>query len=90
MCITEGDIGRVGCPNPECVKKNREADEEEVARVVSDAEVHRWKWLREKRDFDRGSLTLHYLDPCLLLLRSDCSALSCCSMPGAYTQTKRH
>lgn len=90
MCISEGDVGRVGCPDPECVKKNREADEEEVARVVSDAEVRRWKWLKEKRDFDRGSLSLHYIDSCLLLSRSDGSALSRCSMPGTYTQTKRH
>jgi E3 ubiquitin-protein ligase RNF14 len=62
MCISEGDVDRVGCPDPECVKKNREANEEEVARVVSDAEVRRWKWLREKRDFDKGSLSMHYSD----------------------------
>ena len=59
MCISEGDVDRVGCPDPECVKKNRDADEEEVARVVSDAELRRWKWLREKRDFDKGSLSIH-------------------------------
>lgn len=51
-------MDRVGCPDPECVKKKREADEEEVARVVSDAELRRWKWLREKRNFDRGSFVL--------------------------------
>jgi len=59
MCISEGDVGRVGCPDPECVNKMREADEEEVARVVSDAEVRRWKWLREKRDFDRDPTVVH-------------------------------
>lgn len=54
MCITEGDVGRVGCPDPECVKDGREADEEEVARAVTDEEVARWKWLREKRALDKG------------------------------------
>lgn len=59
MCIAEGDIDRVGCPDPECIKENREADEEEVARVVSDAEARRWKWLREKRDIDRDPTVVH-------------------------------
>lgn len=54
MCIEEGDVGRVGCPDPECVKAGREAGEEEVARVVSDVGVKRWKWLREKRNLDKG------------------------------------
>ena len=54
LCIAEGDIGRVGCPEPECVKSGREADAEEVARIVSDGEVVRWRWLREKRDIDKG------------------------------------
>jgi len=92
MCITEGDIDRVGCPDPECVKQSREADEEEVARVVSDGEVRRWKWLREKRDLDRGSL--NHIDAGLIaycfLPRSDGGALSCSSMPGGCTKTKRH
>jgi len=55
MCIEEGDVGRVGCPDPECVKKGTEAGEEEVARVVTDAELERWRWLREKRHYDRGT-----------------------------------
>ena len=58
MCISEGDVDRVGCPDPECVKKSHEAAEEEVARVVSGADISRWKWLREKRDFDRGSVLI--------------------------------
>ncbi|EEB97883.1 hypothetical protein MPER_02704, partial [Moniliophthora perniciosa FA553] len=50
LCIKEGEISRVGCPDPECVKAGREATEEEVARVVSggDEEIRRWRWLREK------------------------------------------
>jgi E3 ubiquitin-protein ligase RNF14 len=54
MCIQEGDVGRVGCPDPECVKAGREAVEEEVARVVTDAGVKRWRWLREKRNLEKG------------------------------------
>jgi E3 ubiquitin-protein ligase RNF14 len=55
MCIEEGDVGRVGCPDPDCVKEKSEANEEEVARVVSVAEVQRWRWLREKRDLEKGA-----------------------------------
>lgn len=56
LCIEEGDVGRVGCPDPECVKQKREADAEEVARVVSDEEVERWRWLMEKRDIEKGGM----------------------------------
>ncbi|KAJ4476743.1 hypothetical protein J3R30DRAFT_3488613 [Lentinula aciculospora] len=48
LCITEGDVSRVGCPDPNCVKEGRQADEEEVARVVSEEGVARWRWLKEK------------------------------------------
>ncbi|CCM02196.1 uncharacterized protein FIBRA_04276 [Fibroporia radiculosa] len=54
LCITEGDIGRVGCPDPQCIKSGREANEEEVRRVVTEEEVRRWKWLREKRELEKG------------------------------------
>lgn len=37
-CIIEGDVGRVRCPDPECIKVNREANMEEVARVVTETE----------------------------------------------------
>ena len=47
-------MGRVGCPDPACVKDNREAEEEEVARVVTAEELARWRWLREKRDLEKG------------------------------------
>ncbi|KAG2370195.1 hypothetical protein BDR07DRAFT_1447129 [Suillus spraguei] len=43
-CIRDGDIGRVGCPDPACVKTGHEAGEEDRKR---------WKWLREKRAFER-------------------------------------
>lgn len=54
MCITEGDVGRVGCADPECVKEGREAGEEEVRRVVTEDQVTRWKWLRRKRALEQG------------------------------------
>lgn len=59
LCIEEGDVGRVGCPDPECVKEKREAVEEEVARVVTDKEVARWRWLREKRSIDKDPTIIH-------------------------------
>ncbi|EGO02005.1 hypothetical protein SERLA73DRAFT_86116 [Serpula lacrymans var. lacrymans S7.3] len=59
LCITEGDIGRVGCPDPACVKNNREADEEEVMRVVSESDLKRWKWLRQKRALEQDPTMIH-------------------------------
>ncbi|KJA25945.1 hypothetical protein HYPSUDRAFT_64171 [Hypholoma sublateritium FD-334 SS-4] len=59
LCIEEGDVGRVGCPDPECVKKGSEASEEEVARVVNEAELQRWKWLKEKRNIERDPTVVH-------------------------------
>jgi len=59
LCIKEGDVGRVGCPEPSCVKEGREATEEEVRRVVSEDEVQRWKWLRRKRITDRDPSVIH-------------------------------
>ncbi|KAH9947645.1 hypothetical protein B0H21DRAFT_314307 [Amylocystis lapponica] len=59
LCITEGDVGRVGCPDPQCVKDGREANEEEVRRVVTEEEVRRWKWLREKRAIEKDPSIIH-------------------------------
>lgn len=59
LCIAEGDVGRVGCPDAICVKEGREATEEEVRRVVTDDGVRRWKWLRQKRLTDRGRFSLN-------------------------------
>ncbi|KAJ3718283.1 hypothetical protein C8R42DRAFT_675575 [Lentinula raphanica] len=53
LCITEGDVARVGCPDPECVKEGRAANEEEVARVVSKEALVRWQWLQEKVMMDK-------------------------------------
>ena len=57
LYIAEGDVARVGCLSPECVKEGQEANEEEVRRVVTEEEVRRWKWLREKRASERGKFT---------------------------------
>lgn len=59
LCITEGDVGRVGCPDTACVKESREATEEEVRRVVTEDDVRRWKWLRQKRLTDRDPSMIH-------------------------------
>jgi len=53
LCITEGEVSRVGCPDPQCVKEGKEASEDEVRRVVTEEEVRRWKWLRQKKAFEK-------------------------------------
>ncbi|KIK71274.1 hypothetical protein GYMLUDRAFT_211354 [Collybiopsis luxurians FD-317 M1] len=53
LCITEGEIARVTCPDPECVKEGRQVEEEEVARVVPRDAVVRWRWLKEKAMMDK-------------------------------------
>lgn len=58
-CIREGDIGRVGCPDPGCVKAGDEAGEGEIVRVVEEEEVKRWKWLRAKRALERDPGMVH-------------------------------
>ncbi|KAG2160088.1 uncharacterized protein EDB93DRAFT_1113386 [Suillus bovinus] len=58
-CIREGDIGRVGCADPVCVKAGHEAGEEDVVRVLKEEEVKRWKWLREKRELERDPGMVH-------------------------------
>lgn len=62
MCITEGDVGRVGCPSPECVKEKREAGEEEVRRAVTEEKVVRWKWLKRKRAIEQGIPTVLFME----------------------------
>ncbi|VDB84506.1 unnamed protein product [Peniophora sp. CBMAI 1063] len=59
LYIAEGDISRVGCLDPACVKEGLEANEEEVRRVVTEEEVRRWLWLRQKRVFERDPQTVH-------------------------------
>jgi hypothetical protein len=54
LYVAEGDTTRVGCLDPQCVKDGREATEDEVRRVVTEEEVRRWKWLREKKATERG------------------------------------
>jgi hypothetical protein len=74
LYIAEGDVARVGCLDPQCVKDEREATEDEVRRVVREEEVHRWKWLREKKATERGEFISHiYPDAhCLQILRLCC------------------
>lgn len=55
MCIAEGDAGRVGCPDPDCIKEGKESCEDQVSRIVSASQFERWKWLKIKRELERGS-----------------------------------
>lgn len=59
LCIKEGDVGRVGCPDPECVKEHSEASEEDVRKVVSEDQLKRWKWLRQKQTLERDPSIIH-------------------------------
>lgn len=54
LCIKEGDVSRVGCPDAQCIKAKRDASEEEVARVVTADELKRWNWLQEKLAVEKG------------------------------------
>lgn len=56
LCISEGNVDRVGCPDPGCVKQGTTATEEDIQRVVSSEEVTRWKWLKEKKELEKGML----------------------------------
>jgi E3 ubiquitin-protein ligase RNF14 len=66
--VREGDCSQVRCPDEKCIAKkpslgqngdpkteDKEAREEDIRRVLSEDEVKRWKWLRAKRDIDRGT-----------------------------------
>ncbi|KAG5341372.1 hypothetical protein C0989_011083 [Termitomyces sp. Mn162] len=59
LCIEEGDVGRVGCPDLACVKDGREADAEEVARVVTQDCMERWRSLKIKRNLERDPSVIH-------------------------------
>jgi E3 ubiquitin-protein ligase RNF14 len=61
----EGEVGRVQCPDIGCVKAGREATEEEVRRIVTEEELVRWRWLREKRMLDKGQLLFLRLSDCI-------------------------
>ncbi|KAK2462095.1 hypothetical protein APHAL10511_006558 [Amanita phalloides] len=63
LSIAEGDAGRVGCADPKCVKQGVEAKVDEVARVVTEEEVRRWKWLREKKIYDNDPTVVHCPTP---------------------------
>ncbi|KAJ7169643.1 hypothetical protein C8R46DRAFT_1089489 [Mycena filopes] len=57
--IAEGSVEKLGCPDPACVKVGRESGEEEIARVVSELEVRRWRWLKEKIMFEKDPSLVH-------------------------------
>lgn len=72
LCISEGDVDRVGCPDPGCVKQGTKASEEDVRRVVSTEEVRRWKWLKDKKELEKGVPAAETLfGPDIYVCRSD-------------------
>jgi len=87
-------VSRVICPEPACVKLAKEAGEEEVARVVTEVELQRWRWLRDKRDIEKGEWATHLLLGVKMNSTADIGhgyrsygrALSGGSMPDAYSQ----
>ena len=76
LYIAEGDIARVGCLDPQCIKDGREATEDEVRRVVTEEEVRRWKRLREKKAAERGEFSVVCASTlsthCVQILRLHC------------------
>lgn len=89
MCINEGDVDRVGCPDPECIKKGRKLSEEDVSRVVSEQELERWKWLKTKKQLELGPPSLTIFSVQITNgFRSDNIELPNCKMSSAHPQTQ--
>ncbi|KAF8971579.1 hypothetical protein BDZ97DRAFT_1252221 [Flammula alnicola] len=59
MCIAEGDVDRVGCPHPECIKEGKKVSEEDLAHVVSESEIQRWRRLTTKQKLERDPTMLN-------------------------------
>jgi len=87
--IREGDVDKVTCADPECVKEESRRQqgtgtseyagcvrEEDVRRVVSDKEVARWKALKRKRELER--------DPTLV-----CCPIAVCQAPVPATDAQK-
>lgn len=74
--ISEGDITRVGCPDPQCVKERKEATEDEVKRVLAPEVFQRLKFLRDKRAFEASAHRLGLFTNGINLTRF-CSCLAC-------------
>lgn len=92
FCIAEGDVGRVACADEQCVKEGRQAEENEVRRVVSDDEVIRWKWLRAKKIMEKGMIagilnTGWKITRCVCTARPYHIALPYPDVPGYGAQT---
>lgn len=52
--IREGDVERVMCPEVGCEKDELPVTEEELRVVLTEEEVERWRWLKRKRELERG------------------------------------
>jgi hypothetical protein len=87
--IAEGSVEKVGCPHSLCIKEGREAAEDDVLRVVSEEEVKRWRWLREKRSLEKGVSVLQSFSAQLIhLRRSHHRALSAFVLPNGDTKVR--
>ncbi|KAJ3512797.1 hypothetical protein NLJ89_g3313 [Agrocybe chaxingu] len=53
ISVREGDLERVRCIDPECMKAKKGATDDEVEQVLSGISLARWRWLRDKREFER-------------------------------------
>jgi E3 ubiquitin-protein ligase RNF14 len=54
LLVSEGDADRVKCPDSACIKDGREAGEEEARKILTEPQVERLIWLREKRELEKG------------------------------------
>ncbi|KAH8818591.1 hypothetical protein DL96DRAFT_1621520 [Flagelloscypha sp. PMI_526] len=57
--ISEGQVERVTCPDPGCVKDKRSVVEDDIARIVSPDELDRLKGLRKKAALEKDPTVVH-------------------------------
>ncbi|KAF8971445.1 hypothetical protein BDZ97DRAFT_1786531 [Flammula alnicola] len=55
ISVREGELTKVRCIDLGCMKSKKETSEEEIQEVLSSTAFSRWKWLKEKREFEKDS-----------------------------------
>jgi E3 ubiquitin-protein ligase RNF14 len=58
--MEEGDVYRIGCPDLECMKRERPLEASELRRVLADEEVEQWKRTKARLELEAGEY-LFYL-----------------------------
>ncbi|KDR84872.1 hypothetical protein GALMADRAFT_297648 [Galerina marginata CBS 339.88] len=53
IAVREGELSKIKCADPECMKVKKVAVEEEMQGVLSASVFSRWRWLKEKREFEK-------------------------------------